>query len=100
MSSEYADRPAPDPQRFLAALDSWRSGDDSAGTTVQTLKRGGFDELATENADSAPDVLAAWTVWERGKAGPTETLEALETAGVRDLLAGVIEFQREVFGGA
>jgi hypothetical protein len=99
MSSSYADRPAPDPERFLAALDAWRAGDDHAGTAVQKLKRGGFDELATENADRAPRVLAAWAEWERGKVGPAQTLEALEAAGIRDLLAGVIELQREVFGG-
>jgi hypothetical protein len=96
--SSFADRPPPEPERFLAALDAWRAGDETAGTTMQTLKRGGLDELLATNADSGSEVLAAWTRWEKGGVSPVETLQAMETAGLRELLERVLEAQREVFG--
>lgn len=100
MSSSFNDRPPPDPERFLAALDEWRAGDNTAGTTMQTLKRGGLEEILAHNAESDSAVLVAWSEWERGKANPEPTLEALEAAGLRDLLQRVLEAQREVFGDA
>ena len=96
----YAERPPPDPERFLVALDEWRAGDVTPGTALQTLKRGGLDELLAHNAETDSAVLVAWTEWERGKVNPGPTLEALEAAGLRDLLARVLEAQREVFGGS
>jgi len=100
MSSSFADRPPPDLERFLAALDEWRSGEITPGTTLQTLKRGGLDEVLVQNAEADSDLLAAWNAWEKGKANPGPTLEALEAAGIRGLLDRVLQTQREVFGGA
>jgi len=75
--------------RFLATLDEWRRGDVSAGTALQTLKRGGLDLLLTsEAADGA--LRDAWEAWERGQSPPAETLTRLEQAGLPAFLeAGV-----------
>jgi hypothetical protein len=97
--SSFADRPPPEPERFLIALDAWRAGDDSAGTTMQSLKRGGLDELLAENAETAPQILAAWVRWEKGGVRPADTLEELERLGLRDVLERVAQAQREIFGG-
>jgi len=93
ISSSFADRPPPDPIRFIAALDEWRRGDVTAGTTLQTLKRGGLDLLllADEGPSQPPEALRdAWDVWERGKASAADTLARLEDAGLQAFLeAGV-----------
>ena len=96
--STFADRPPPDPDRFLAALDAFHAEDDSAGTTMQTLKRGGLDELLAQNAEHEAELVAIWTRWEKGGVRPADTLEELEAAGLRALLSRVSEAQREVFG--
>lgn len=98
MSSSFADRPPPDPERFIHALDEWRSGETNAGTTMQSLKRGGFDELLAANAETDSELFVAWTAWEKGGVPPTTTLEAMEAAGVRDLLGRVLEAQRHLGG--
>ena len=96
ISASFADRPPPDPVRFLATLDEWRRGDVSAGTALQTLKRGGLDLLllADESASPAPPATAelrdAWDAWERGKASAADTLARLDEAGLPAFLeAGV-----------
>ncbi|HVL65211.1 MAG TPA: hypothetical protein VM573_08600 [Actinomycetota bacterium] len=98
--SSFADRPPPDPQTFLTALDEWKAGDVTAGTALQTMKRGGLDEMLSQNAETDAEVLVAWNEWERGRVGPSETLDALEAAGVRDLLERVLQAQRDIFGEA
>jgi hypothetical protein len=98
--SSFADRPPPDAERFLVALDAWRAGDDSAGTTMQSLKRGGLDELLAENAETAPEILAAWVRWEKGGVRPSDTLDELDRLGLRALLDRVVQAQREIFGTA
>ena len=96
--SSFADRPPPDPERFITALEEWRRGDTPPGTTMQSLKRGGLDELLAENAEPGSPLLDAWNLWERGQASPGPTLEALAGAGLDELLHRVLEAQREVFG--
>lgn len=87
MSTPYAERPAPDRQRFLAALAEWRSGEVTPGTTMQTLKRGGFDLLLADAGPAAPQPLVdAWDAWERGHAPPAETLARLDDAGLQEFL--------------
>jgi hypothetical protein len=91
IASSMADRPPPDPVRLLAALDAWVSGDFTAGTTMQSLKRGGLDELLAATSESDADAEAArtrevWLAWEKGKAKPGDTLIALEAAGIREVL--------------
>lgn len=82
-----ADRPPPDPVRLLAAFDAWTSGEFTPGTTMQSLKRGGLDELLATLADGdADEVRDAWTAWEKGRAKPGDTLSALVAAGVREVL--------------
>ena len=90
ISSSFADRPPPDPVRFLATLDEWRRGDVTAGTALQTLKRGGLDLLLV-NETTAPAALRdAWDAWERGKASAADTLTRLREAGLQAFLeAGV-----------
>lgn len=90
ISSSFADRPPPDPIRFLATLDEWRRGDVTAGTALQTLKRGGLD-LLLGNETAAPEALRdAWDAWERGKVSAADTLARLEDEGLQAFLeAGV-----------
>ena len=93
ISASFADRPPPDPVRFLAALEEWRRGDVTAGTALQTLKRGGLDLLllADEGTSQPAGALRdAWDAWERGKASAADTLTRLEEAGLQAFLeAGV-----------
>ncbi|HEX4979091.1 MAG TPA: hypothetical protein VFV35_03405, partial [Acidimicrobiales bacterium] len=98
MTASFADRPPPDPEAFLRALDDWRAGDATPGTTLQALKRAGLDELLAHNAEPGSALLAAWDEWERGRAMPGPTLDALDAAGLADLLRRVRDTQREVFG--
>ena len=107
-SASFADRPPPDPERFLASLDEFDQGDVPPGTTVQALKRGGLDELLVETVSarqqvgtdvtSATQVLEVWNRWERGQATPGETLTALAESGLRALLQEVLDTQQEAFG--
>jgi hypothetical protein len=86
-SPSFADRPPPDPLRLLAALDEWRRGDVTAGTVLQTFKRGGLDALLAEEGRAAPPALRdAWDAWERGRTPPAETLTRLDEAGLRPFL--------------
>lgn len=98
--SSFADRPPPDPQHFLKALEEWKAGDATPGTTLQTFKRGGLDELLVANVDTDSELAVAWSNWERGRVLPADTIVALESAGLRGLLERIIAAQREVFGGA
>lgn len=98
--SSFADRPPPDPQHFLTALDEWKAGDANAGTTLQTFKRGGLDELLATNVEADSVLGSAWSDWERGRVTPGDTLAALEAGDLRGLLERIIAAQREVFGGA
>jgi hypothetical protein len=87
IASSMADRPPPDPARLLAALDAYLAGDFTAGATMQSLKRGGLNELLAEAVDPAADaVRAVWADWEKGRAKPGDTLAALEAAGLREVL--------------
>ena len=95
--SSYVDRPPPDPERFLAALADWRSGEATPGTTMQALKRGGLDELLAENTEHASAIASAWDDWERGKTPPGPALAALDEAGLSELLERVLAAQREAF---
>ncbi len=92
ISASFADRPPPDPVRFLAVLEEWRRGDVTAGTALQTLKRGGLDLLllADDTASTPAELREAWDAWERGKASAADTLARLEEAGLPAFLeAGV-----------
>ena len=53
------------------------------------LKIGGTDRMLADLADQGVDVKTlteAWNTWERGKAGPEETLAALTSAGFADVV--------------
>lgn len=82
-----AERPPPDPSRLLAAIDAWAAGDNTPGTTMQSLKRGGMDQYLAQLGDEGDDARDAWERWEKGRATPGETLRALEEARVRELLS-------------
>lgn len=90
ISASFADRPPPDRARFLATLDEWRGGDVTAGTALQTLKRGGLDLLLGTETTAPAALREAWDAWERGKASAADTLAGLEEAGLPAFLqAGV-----------
>ena len=106
--TSFADRPPPDPEVLLAALDEHALGEAHPGTTTQALKRAGLDEFLTETlaalqtagADTTEvaAVFDAWSKWERGVNPPGPALEELDAAGLRPLLERARDAQREAFG--
>ncbi|HEX7168823.1 MAG TPA: hypothetical protein VF230_17735 [Acidimicrobiales bacterium] len=107
-STSFADRPPPDPERLLAALDERVVGETPPGNVTQALKRAGLDEFLAETltalqqagADTAEvvRVLEAWNRWERGVQPPGPALDELDEAGLRPFLERARDAQREAFG--
>lgn len=94
------ERPAPDLAKIVEAWQSWveRSESDQdevlPGRTMADLKIGGtdlvLDAIAAETPDAVEGVHAAWNQWERGKAGPAQTLAALTEQGFSDIVSELV----------
>lgn len=81
--------PAPDLAKLLEAWKMWKAGDELPGRTLADMKTASLDqflEVLSADSDQAAQQFASLTLWEKGKAMPEVTLEALDEAGLGDLI--------------
>jgi len=84
------ERPPISPSKLLNQFNDWVGETELPGRTMAYLKTGMLQDLFAEHGgDSAQHLVEAWTNWEKGKVGPTPTLEALRDHGVVDLLTAL-----------
>ncbi len=86
------ERPAPDLAKIAEAWSTWTTDPEALpGRTMADLKIGGADiVLATIADETGLEILRdAWTLWDRGKATPEDTLSDLTEAGFADVVAAL-----------
>ena len=90
------ERPAPDISKIVAAWRTWQAqGEDTLpGRTLADLKIGGTDrvlETVVESNTGLTPIADAWNLWERGKVGPQETLDAMTDGGFAEIVDALVD---------
>ncbi len=84
------ERPPISPSKLLHQFNDWVQETEMPGRTMAYLKTGMLHEvLAEDGGHLAQTMLEAWEKWEKGKVGPTPTLESLREQGLVDLLTAL-----------
>jgi len=87
-------KPPPDLQRLLEVWTTWKAADELPGRSLADLKIACVDtflETFVGESESAAAQFEKLELWDRGKAGPEETLAALDQNGFGDLIAAAVE---------
>lgn len=83
------ERPPPDPTKMRGVWEAWQRGEALPGRTLADLKIAGFRELIDAEPEGAATagLLDPWMRFEKGGTKPDEVLNALDRAGIGDVLA-------------